>query len=530
MTDAGCPRPSRRAFLASGLALGALAGCAKSPPPGLPPGRITGENVALGHRLRDGGPLPAGPTRRAGVVIVGAGVAGLTAAWRLRDAGVAVELLELGDTPGGTARGGLGLNGPYPLGAHYLPVPNPESAVTRRFLEVIGLLQSHGGALRAEERHLVFDPEDRLFHRGRWDDGLYLRAGAGSADLADLKRFEGETARLRAARGADGRLAFALPTELSSRDPAYVRLDGLTMSAWLRAEGYRSERLRWAIDYACRDDYGAGVDQVSAWAGLHYFAGRRGLETPETLGTHYFTWPEGNAWLVARLLELAGRPPLTTTALVASIEQGPRPILGVLAGGGFERLDCDAVILATPSYVTGRLLGRRPFAVQAPWLVVNLALHKEPLGATDAWNNVAVDSTSVGYVDATHQRLAAAGPPHWTWYEPLPAAERAWLLQADYETLVSRALTDLRRMHPDIDACVARADVWRWGHGTVIPAPGTQFGEERRAFQSGLSPRVALAHTDLGGLPFFEEAQHQGVLAAERVCDALGVQLGSRWG
>ena len=38
------------------------------------------------------------------------------------------------------------------------------------------------------------------------------------------------------------------------------------MARWLEAEGFRSQRLKWLVDYACRDDYGTTAEGVSAWA------------------------------------------------------------------------------------------------------------------------------------------------------------------------------------------------------------------------------------------------------------------------
>jgi hypothetical protein len=41
--------------------------------------------------------------------------------------------------------------------------------------------------------------------------------------------------------------------------------------------GLTDPHLRWYLDYCCRDDYGAGIATVSAWAGIHYFASRHGF-------------------------------------------------------------------------------------------------------------------------------------------------------------------------------------------------------------------------------------------------------------
>jgi phytoene dehydrogenase-like protein len=65
----------------------------------------------------------------ADALIVGGGVAGLSAAWRFLRAGFEdFVLLELEPEPGGTARSGEAHGVvPYPWGAHYLPAPRKEN-------------------------------------------------------------------------------------------------------------------------------------------------------------------------------------------------------------------------------------------------------------------------------------------------------------------------------------------------------------------------------------------------------------------
>lgn len=497
-------------------------------------GQIAGDHADRGHRLRSTMQPTPSSTRRASVVIVGAGISGLSAAWRLHEAGVSnVELLELAPEAGGTARAGRSASGAFPWGAHYLPVPNPESAVTNRFVERIGLAHREGptGALEFDDRHLVFEPEDRLFFRGTWYEGLYLRAGASRAELDELARFEAVTHALRERRGRDGRLAFAIPTALSSRDPEFVALDHLTMASWLDREGFRSERLRNMIEYACRDDYGAGIAVVSAWSAIHYFSGRRSVVTPETRGSRYFTWPSGNAWLVDKLHGLAGGAAhcrLSADRVVVGVSSDGRVTVVDAVSGAASEVVADAVILAVPNHVSGHLLGRKPFAKHAPWLVANVSLDRRPKRSTGAWNNVLYSGLGVGYVDSSHQRVEAVSAPVYSYYRPLPFASRGWLLASDFRRLADAALADLRPAHPDIAECVSRVDIWRWGHGTIVPEPGVMFDGRRDAFAAAAGV-VELAHTDMSGLPFFEESQYQGVAAAERVLDRLG-DRGERWG
>src|SRR5262245_15041508 len=73
------------AFLGAPIALAAGCGAPRLPRQG----EIVGASHGIGHRIRDGfRPRPAnGPPKRVDVLIVGGGVAGLSAAWRLRRAG-----------------------------------------------------------------------------------------------------------------------------------------------------------------------------------------------------------------------------------------------------------------------------------------------------------------------------------------------------------------------------------------------------------------------------------------------------------
>jgi hypothetical protein len=48
----------------------------------------------------------------------------------------------------------------------------------------------------------------------------------------------------------------------------------MTMLQWCAQDGYTAQLLNY-IDYCCRDDFGLGIKEVSAWAGIHYFAARK---------------------------------------------------------------------------------------------------------------------------------------------------------------------------------------------------------------------------------------------------------------
>lgn len=76
-------------------------------------------------------------------------------------------------------------------------------------------------------------------------------------------------------KDSSGRYYFAIPVGDSSKEDEAQQLDKIVFKDWLSQHNFTSEELLWLLDYSCRDDYGLGIKYVSAWAGIHYFAGRK---------------------------------------------------------------------------------------------------------------------------------------------------------------------------------------------------------------------------------------------------------------
>ena len=529
--------------MTAGVAALLASACGGRAAPPLPPGVLLAPRHDVGHRLRDGGLPRATETRRRAVVIVGAGIGGLSAAWRFRKAGFDnFELIELERAAGGNSRSGENAVSAFPWGAHYLPLPTRESRAVRLLLADLGVLTGDpdAAAPRYEERYLCFSPHERLYRDGTWHDGLAPLARAGAAERDDWRRFQDRMEGFKRLRGADGRRAFAIPMAQSSRDPKLLALDGVTMRDWLVAEGFTSDAVHWSVHYACRDDYGCDYRHVSAWAGIHYFASRDAHAQdadPETV----LTWPAGNGWIVQRMLE-RWAPPLTTGALVHRVEPRPRDVLVEAYLPGEDRsvaIAAQHVVWAAPAAFAARALTSADAGLDealrafdyAPWLVANLTVDESPRdrhGAPLSWDNVLHDSPALGYVVATHQDLASRrGPTVLTYYWPLcdeaPADARRRLLSTAREAWAARILADLARPHPEIRETVRTLDVFANGHAMACPRPGFVWSAARRRVERGAA-RVHFAHSDASGFSLFEEAQYRGVAAAERVLASLGAR------
>ena len=515
-------------------------------------GGIVGGAHQRGHRLRDGLPSLAGarggdpggdPGRRRRRPLGGVGLerAGF------RD----FVVLELEDAPGGTSRSGESPCQRRTRGAR-TTCPSRRRATAplvraprggRR-----GRRPRRAGAPVPAEEALCREPQERVFFAGEWYEGLYPRVAARG------RRTSRSSSASRRRCGARGAAATPRPARVrdpvargSARRRSSLALD--RVSRWptgCDAQGFTSPRLRWFVEYACRDDFGvlARAD-VSAWAGLHYFASRSAA--PATSRAEFLTWPEGNGRLVAHLAQLRERAAATPARSSTDVRRaadgaGVALTTTTRAGDGARGVRAAASIFALPRFVARR--ARAPGATRRrrgdelplrPWMVANLTLRDRPRsrGFPLAWDNVLYESASLGYVVATHQtrprRTARpSGPSTGRSSDDDAAARRASaLLAAPLGDWRDAVLADLAPAHRGLAERVERDR--RAAAGATRWCGRARARLERGARARGAPARAAVhfAHTDLAGLALFEEAQYHGVRAAEAVMRTRGTPSGA---
>jgi hypothetical protein len=535
--------PRRRFLLAA--AGTPLTGCDVSGQHPMPWNRfsisVNRPGIATGHKLRDFDLSKVVVTgeKKVDVLIIGSGAAGLTAAWSLKREGHKNFAILAGPEVHGNAAG-LSFEGhACPTGAHYLPLPSIESIAVREILQSMGVLN---GAISSEkpnydERVLVHAPSERVFYQGAWQYGLMPTEFSPQKE-----KFLAKVAGFSKAVGIDGKRAFAVPIAMASTDQQWRQFDSMTFAVWLTQQGFTDQHLLAFLDYCCRDEYGAGIATVSAWAGLHYFCSRSGHASNAEDGA-VLTWPDGLS-SVMRFLEAGIRNTdhwLNGSALQVRRVGSFVDVLVVNADGAVRSLKARRVIMAIPLFVAAKIdseigsafKGWRQLMPQyQPWVVANFLFKHhlpEALGAELAWDNIVHQSKGLGFVNAKHQEFNAATsfvkPQLLTAYhavvEKEPLEARRWLAQCTDKELLELTASDLVQTYGRwFWSYLQAAHITVRGHGMPSPRPG-YLSNKLRSDLGNETGSILYANADLSGYSVFEEAAYWGRLAVFRILHAF---------
>jgi protoporphyrinogen oxidase len=499
-------------------------------------GSIINDNSSTGHLLREELNLNPESTIEIPILIIGGGVSGLSAGYHLKKKGVTDYLiLELADQVGGNSISGKNNTSAFPWAAHYLPVVNNSNSELLQFLFEHKIITGFDDQELPiyNDYYLCFDPEERLFIKGHWQDGLIPNFGVSEKEKEEIQRFFNLVTEYKKKIGNDGKPMFEIPLDLSSQDKEFRDLDLLSFQSFLTKLNFTSPHLLWYLNYCCKDDYGSTLSDTSAYAGLHYFCARR-AKASNAESSAVLTWPEGNSFLTKKLLT-ASSDKIKTNQLITKINIVNDRVEVIVYNTQTKtclRYRCNQVILCTPQYVNSHIISKeltyeRKFAElfeYTPWIVANITLtdlpeHKgEPL----SWDNVIFDSPSLGYVNACHQHLNTHNKNIvLTYYLPLvngtSKETRKQLSEKKYEEICKQIINDLEKAHPKIEEFITNIDIKLWGHGMIKPKPNFIFNEKKEIYTQPIQNKIFFAHSDLSGISVFEEAFYQGNKAAKEI-------------
>ncbi|SDQ32650.1 NAD(P)-binding Rossmann-like domain-containing protein [Chryseobacterium soldanellicola] len=490
--------------------------------------KITGTNHVLGHKLWAKDFPKFTEEIRTKYLVVGGGISGLSACrFFSQNNENDYLLLEMEDHLGGNSSNGQNKFSKFPLGAHYLPLPNKENTEIIDFLKECNIYQGddENGEPILDEYQMTFPQQERLFFKNSWQNDIVPQKGISEETQKEFDRFFKLMDGFRDKKGEDEKYFFAIPVEDSSEDSGLIQLEKMLFKSFLGTENFKSEELLWLLDYSCRDDYGLGIDYVSAWAGIHYFAGRKN-NWSKKYKDQVFTWPEGNARLAKHFSKYTEEKSLTKH-LVFDVKLNENKV-EVLSFDNIQKktkkIIAEKVLFATPQFVNERIFNdkRTKYFNYVPWLLTTITLKNEFGGDEElAWDNVIYGSDGLGYIYDQHQNVdQILGEKVITYYRSFSTDDcrkaRKKLYSMKESELKSLVLDDLKKAHPLIEDFIIEMQFHKIGHAMIAPIPNQIFRNAYEAKQP-IDGKIFFAHTDLSGISIFEEAFYQGWRTAEKM-------------
>ncbi len=493
---------------------------------------ITSSAHKLGHKLKTGNlPLPEREGETYDTIVIGSGVAGLSAARYLRKQGIDnVAIIEVNHHIGGNASSGKRNTYRYPYGAHYLPIAELHNKELIEFLSEHNIITGFENELPVyNENDLCFAPQERLYYRGKWRDGIASTIAKFSP--AGYNKFVQLLHNYENLKNDNGEYIFALPICNGYTNDISLELDGISFADFLKNNLITEDEVIWYADYCCRDEYGMGIESISAFAGIQYFVARRAKSANAPEGTN-LTWPNGNGHLVDILrTDVTQNLICDTLAYNIEIHNAKVKVAVINDSNNSKILHAKQCIIATPQFITTRLLSTiQPERTQwtqnfkyAPWLVVTLILNDTSGILSDVhWDNVLYGANSLGYINDTQQLLTTHNNKTViTWYTTLhkqaPQEGRKQLLHSTTEEIVNQVAQELESVHPGIISETEYVDAVLWGHGMIAPVVGFYANTHLEKLKAPIDNKIFFAHSDLSGLSLFEEAFYQGNRAAKEL-------------
>ena len=287
-------------------------------------------------------------------------------------------------------------------------------------------------------------------------------------------------------------------------------------------ERYAPEVKLWWDNFG-PSNWGARTEETSALLGL----ATAKVVAVESYRDGRVTWPGGLGAITRRLAERLepahASQMLTGTAIVAVRPTREAVDVTYVHEGQAKTVSAKTVIMATPKFITWRLVEGLPAAQIAamkqiryiPYPVVNLVFDKPVFNkGYDTWcpGNAFTDFI---VADWTLQRNRPDYRPKaniLTFYTPLREGQRALLLSEDgARDVAARVLIDFQKLYPGSNSDPVEVHIYRRGHPLYMSEPGVYTQVQPVARRP--AGRIVFANTDSEG-PI--SSTNEGIIAARR--------------
>ncbi len=473
---------------------------------------FSGDQPTLAHKLlRDkfaflaakGGPPP--PSQTTDVVIVGGGVAGLCAAYALRQRSCVV--FEQDSRWGGNSKGEQWGDLTYSIGAAYISPPEEGTGIYN-LLKDLGLL-NHYRIERAWDDATVLNGEHVVPH--------FWQGATNPAQAADFVRI------FQIFKSVYSDAYPVIPPGGGTFPQAqFNALDQMSFKSWMALHlGTIPSHVDEFIQDYCWSSFGGGYDEVSAAHGLFFL-------TADLQGTAAF--PGGNAAILQKICEVLKREDrcqLKSESLVVDV----RPVADGVdvtyadANEGLHTIRAQKCIIATPKYVARYLIDVVPESQRLAWeklkyrayVVANVLLRKKIPSRSYELFRLSGEMQPKGKVtDIVFAGWAATDHPSHsvlTMYKAYPFdGARTQLYQQDAYTQVQQeletALPTILSAAGTSDKHVVDLRITRWGHALPLAQVGLFATGVIDQIATPIANRIFFANQDNLSNPSFDAAFH----------------------
>jgi protoporphyrinogen oxidase len=460
-------------------------------------------DASTGHILYDSQKFKREHVLETEYLIVGGGIAGMTAACQLKDKNFL--LFELSDQLGGSSSAiehdGVGIT----QGAHYdLEYPKNYGQEVLEFLKQLDIIEYHSWS----DSWSFKDQQHLILHRRKnqcFDNGEFRKDVLKEGTLKDdfLKLLDSFSGKMN------------LPTRLIDKELHY--LDKIDFLKFLNEKLILDSDFIRGLDYHMKDDYGAGCQEVSALAGVHYFKCRPYYKEIVEL----FSPPEGNHYFINKMACMLNKEKLLTSHLVKELKEDEDGFVAEVIDikkQSILTIKCKKVVYAGQKHALKYIYpeGYKLFSknTSSPWMVVNVVMDNSIPHLAFWQNEMLTDDTSfMGFADSGAQHVNSNKYRILTAYYCLPQESRKDLLnvEADKDKIAEATIAHMSAYFKEniIDK-VQKIFIKVMGHGMPIPIPGYLF-DDKNQYRSNRN--IAYAGVDNGRLPLFYEAVDSGIEA-----------------
>jgi oxygen-dependent protoporphyrinogen oxidase len=462
---------------------------------------VDGEDNRICHQVRDKGSnfftRPAASARH-DVVIVGGGVSGLAAAYRLQNRDFL--LLEKEPHWGGNAYAMEYEGSTYATGAAFLV----KDEYAYSFAQEIGLPL------------LPIDSSDASIIRGQlipdtWGDGLD-KLPYPAAVREGFKKFKKEM--------------LAIDVEKRSKE-----LYEKPFSDFLK--GYPDELKQWWDNFG-PSNWGAASEGTAAAVAIEALQEMGG----ESRTDDRYTWPGGLGAITKKLADILQpkyKDRMQAGATIVAVVPGKEEVqVTYMLGGELKTVAAKAVIMATPKFIARRIVDGLPDkqsdAMQQiryiPYPVVNLIFDKPVFNhGYDTW---CPGSSFTDFIVADWVIRKQTGYQQkfniLSCYTPLKEEERSHLLnETGARRIAANVLSDFQKLMPSLNVDPVEVHIYRRGHPLYMSTPGLYTQVQPLVRQP--MDRVFFANTDSQGP---ESTTNEGILAAQRAVKEVEARLAGK--